>query len=174
MGDGNWWVALVTGATALGASWITTRGNARSVRVEAEVNAHADHIAEARNRRRDAYRDLSTAVHALSEVFWKMEVVDLAQTRAERVELIDRMHVASRRCVSEVTRTSRDVCLEGPAAAAKAAGELGRRAVDTHLLLIGLHDGTEETRSAYDDAYRGFTEQHVHFLDVARAALEVG
>ncbi|MFJ7151217.1 hypothetical protein ACIQVT_23945 [Streptomyces sp. NPDC100445] len=174
MGDGDWWAALLTGAAALGGSWITTRGNTRSVRVEAEVGAHAGQVAEARNRRRDAYRDLSTAVHALSEVFWRLEVVDLAATREERTELLGQMHGASRRCVSEVTRTSRDVCLEGPASVVKAARELHRTAVDAHLLLVRLHDGTEEPRSAYEEAYRCFSEQHVGFLDVARVALEVG
>ncbi|MEU0050318.1 hypothetical protein [Streptomyces sp. NPDC006309] len=46
--------------------------------------------------------------------------------------------------------------------------------MDAHLLLIRLHDGTEQTRSACNDAYRSFSEQHVRFLDAARVALEVG
>ncbi|MFC9545200.1 hypothetical protein G3I31_10425 [Streptomyces sp. SID9913] len=173
MGDSGWWVAVVTGATALGASWITTRGNARSVRVEAEVTAHAGHVTEARNRRRDAYRELSAAAHALAEVFWRMEEVDHARTRTERARIIEDMQAASRHRLSDVTKASRDVFLEGPAGVAKAAAELRREAIAAHRLLLQLEDGTEDQRTPYDSAYRTFRDQHVRFLDLARTALEV-
>ncbi|WP_329267281.1 hypothetical protein [Streptomyces pseudovenezuelae] len=173
MGDSGWWVAVVTSVTALGASWITTWGNARSVRVEAEVVAQAGHVTEARNRRRDAYRELGAAVHALSEVFWRMEEVDHAPTRTERAQIIEEMQAVSRQRVGDVTKASRDVLLEGPAGVARTAAELRRRAVAAHLLLMQLKHGTEGQRSAYNDAYTAFRKHHVRFLDLARAALEV-
>jgi hypothetical protein len=173
MGDSGWWVAVVTSATALGASWITTRGNARSVRVEAEVSAHAGHVTEARNRRRDAYRELSAAVHGLSEVLWRMEEAEHVRTSAERTRIVADMHAASRRGLGDVTKASRDVLLEGPKAVADAAADLRRRALDVTLLLLSLQDGTEAGRSDYDDAYQAFRAQHVRFIDLAREALEV-
>ncbi|MDO0927018.1 hypothetical protein QQY24_16930 [Streptomyces sp. TG1A-8] len=130
-------------------------------------------MAEARDRRRAAYKDLSAAVHALSEVFWKMEDIDRTADRAERIEAMGRMKVDCRARLNEVTRASRDVLLEGPTAVARAARALSGSAVATHHLLVRLHDADDEPRSEYDRAYRRFQNHHLSFVELAREALEV-
>ncbi|WUH93619.1 hypothetical protein OG900_28260 [Streptomyces sp. NBC_00433] len=173
MGDNSWWVGVLTALTALGASWVTSRGNTNGARVQAEVAARVKEVADARDRRRDAYRDLSAQVNALSEVFWRMEVVDQASSASTRRTIIGEMQAASREAVSRVTKASRDVLLEGPADVAEKARELRRLAVDTHLLLIQLVDGSDEPRAAYNRAYRLFRDHHIRFIEAARSALEV-
>ncbi|TXS56542.1 hypothetical protein [Streptomyces sp. t39] len=173
MVDNSWWIGLITGGTAVVASWVTGRSLTRSARVEAEVTARAAETAEARTRRRDAYRELSAAVHGLSEVFWRMEEADAAPEGARRAAVLGEMQIASRAALNEVTRASREVALEGPAEAAAAARTLRRRALTAHQRLVALGTG-EGDREAYDRAYRVFREEHSGFLDLARAALEVG
>jgi hypothetical protein len=173
MGDSSWWVGVLTATTALGASWVTSRGNATGARIQAEVVAHAKQVTDARDRRREAYRDLSAQVNALSEVFWRMEVVDRTSSTSARTTIINEMQAASRESLSRVTKASRDVLLEGPADVAEHARKLRRLAVSTHLLLIQLVDGSDEPRDAYDRAYRLFRDHHIQFIESARNALEV-
>jgi hypothetical protein len=173
MGDGNWWVGVLTAVTALGASWVTSRGNAHSARVEAEVNAHAGHVAEARDRRREAYRALSASAHGLAELFWRMEEVDRSADAALKRAIVAEMQAASSQALSDVTKASTDVLLQGPASVAEEAGALRHVAVVAFWKLAGLDDGSGEQREPYNRAYREFREQHHRFIEVARDALEV-
>jgi hypothetical protein len=173
MGDGGWWVPVVTAVTAVGASWVTSRGNASGVRVQAEVESHARRVTDQMDRRRAAYRELSAQAHALAEVFWRMEEVDRLPGSADRARVVTEMHAASRESLNRVTKSSRDVLLEGPANVAGNARELQRSAVATHLLLIELGDGRDPARTAYDRAYESFNRRHVRFVEAAREALEV-
>lgn len=173
MGDGSWWVPTLTAMTALGASWVTSRGTMSGVRVRAEVEAHAKRVTDQRDRRREVYRDLSGNAHALAEVFWRMAEFDRAPGPAERTAMIAEMQAASAVLLNGVTKTSRDVLLEGPANVAEEARQLRRRAVATHRLLTQLVDAPGEHRAEYDRAYAAYRDQHVRFLEVAREALEI-
>ncbi|MFJ9585049.1 hypothetical protein [Streptomyces acidicola] len=172
--DNSWWIGLITGGTAIVASWVTGRGATRSARVQAEVTAHAAQVAEVRSRRRDAYREMSAAVHGLSEVYWRMEEADAVPEDHGRAAVVAQMQTAARAALNEVTRASREVVLEGPTPVSEAAQTLRRTAITTNGLLGRLVTGSEEERSRYDAAYRDFRQEHLRFLDLARAALEVG
>ncbi|RKN03666.1 hypothetical protein [Streptomyces radicis] len=173
MVDNSWWIGLITGGTAVVASWVTGRGAARSARVQAEVTARAAHVAEARTRRRDAYREMSAAVHGLSEVFWRIEEADAAPEGEARAAVVAHLSAAARAALNDVTRASREVLLEGPTPVAEAAQTLRRAAITANRALDRL--GTEgDERARYDAAYRDFREEHLRFLERARAALDVG
>lgn len=173
MGDSSWWIGGLTAITALGASWVTSRGNAYSARVQAEVSAHAGHITEVRNQRREAYKALSASAHALAEVFWRMEEVDRSSDVSVRATIIAEMHVASRGALSELTKTSTDVLLQGPASVAKEAGALRHCAVVAFWKLAEIGDGSGDQRGPYSLAYRAFRDQHFRFIEAARDGLDV-
>ncbi|MFI5999182.1 hypothetical protein ACIA98_02000 [Streptomyces sp. NPDC051366] len=173
MGDSNWWVGVLTAVTALGASWVTSRGNAYSARIEAQVNAHAGHVAEVRNQRREAYRELSSSAHALAEVFWRLEEVDRSSDASVRSTIIAEMQVASRRVLSDLTKTSTDVLLQGPELVAKEAGALRHVAVVAFWKLAEIGNASGDQRQSYGLAYRAFREQHLRFIEAAREGLEV-
>ncbi len=48
LADSALWVAVLTGGTAVVASWVTSRGNARAARVQAEAAAQAQQHSQAR------------------------------------------------------------------------------------------------------------------------------
>ncbi|MGP4090481.1 hypothetical protein [Streptomyces sp. KR55] len=152
MVDNSRWIGLITGGTAGVASWVTGRGATRSARVHAEVTAHAAQAAEARTRRCDAYREMSAAVHGLSEVLWRVEEVDATAEAQLRAALVAQMQTAARAALNEVTRASREVMLEGPTLVAEAVRTLRRAAITTSSLLGQLVTGSEEERSRYDAA----------------------
>jgi hypothetical protein len=68
MGDGALWIAALTGGTAVLASWVTSRGNTRAARVQAEASAHAQHRIKARELRRTAYLELIEQAHLVGEL----------------------------------------------------------------------------------------------------------
>jgi hypothetical protein len=55
MTDDALWVAVLTGGTAVLASWVTSRGNARAARVQAEASAQNQQRSRSRETRRTAY-----------------------------------------------------------------------------------------------------------------------
>ncbi|MET8130793.1 MULTISPECIES: hypothetical protein [unclassified Streptomyces] len=57
MDNGALWVALLTAATAVVASWVTSKGNAQAARVQAQAAAEAAHIARQREARRATHLD---------------------------------------------------------------------------------------------------------------------
>ena len=75
--------------------------------------------------------------------------------------------------LSDVTKASTDVLLQGPASVAEEAGALRHVAVMAFWKLAGLVDGSGEQREPYNLAYREFREQHFRFIEMARDALEV-
>ncbi|WP_159029863.1 hypothetical protein [Streptomyces marincola] len=172
--DNSWWIGLITGATAIAASWVAGRGATTSARVQAEITAHAAQVTEARARRRDAYRELSAAVHGLSEVFWRVEDADAAPDGRARTAVVDQLRTDARAALGDVTKASREVMLEGPATVAESARNLRRTAIVTSDLLGHLGTGEREVRDRYDAAYRAFRAEHLAFLELARAALDVG
>ncbi|MER6091077.1 hypothetical protein [Streptomyces bluensis] len=171
--DSSWLIGLITGGTAIVASWVTSRGATRSARVQAEVTAHAAEVAEARSRRRDAYREMSAAVHGLSEVYWRLEEADAVPEDHGRAAVLAQMQTAARTALNEVTRASREVMLEGPTPVAEAAHAVRGAAIIANGLLGRLVTGGEEERSRYNAAHRDFRQEHLRFLGLARAALEV-
>ncbi len=167
------WIGLITGGTAVVASWVTGRGTTRSARVQAEVTAHAAQVAEARARRRDAYRELSAAVHGLSEVCWRIEEADAAPEGDPPAVTAEHLATSARAALNEVTRASREVLLEGPAQVAEAAQALRHAAITVNRALDGVATGGAPARARYDAAYRDFRREHLRFLELARAALEI-
>ncbi|MFD5027221.1 hypothetical protein [Streptomyces sp. NPDC058373] len=170
--DSSWVIGLITGGTAVVASWVAGLGATRSARVQAEVTSRAARAAETRTRRRDAYREMSAAVHGLSEVFWRVEEADAAAAGRSRTDILTQMGTAARTALNEVTRGSREVVLEGPAPVADAAQALRHAALTTTGLLGRLTTGGEDERARYDAAYQEFRSQHLAFLELARVALE--
>lgn len=55
MGDSGLWIAALTGATAVLASWVTSRGHTQAARLQAKVAAAAQHDARRNEARRATY-----------------------------------------------------------------------------------------------------------------------
>ncbi|MET8346739.1 hypothetical protein [Streptomyces microflavus] len=72
VGDIAVWIAAFTGGTAVLASWVTTLGNARAARVQAEASARTQHRGQVRELRRSAYLDLMEHAHLVGELYWKV------------------------------------------------------------------------------------------------------
>lgn len=72
MADNALRVAVLTGGTAVAASWVTSRGNARAARIQAEASAQAQQLSRAREVRRTAYLEFIEQAHITGELHWRL------------------------------------------------------------------------------------------------------
>lgn len=79
MATGDLWVGVLTAVTALGASFLTSRGTSRAALAQARTTTTSEALRAERERRRSTYREMLTCVHAFSEVTWRILDVDAAE-----------------------------------------------------------------------------------------------
>jgi hypothetical protein len=168
------WVGVLTGVTALAASYLTARGASKAALAQARTTALSDAVREQRQRRRSTYRDMLTCVHAFSEVCWRITDVDTTPDRGTQTNLLAQIHDRMGPTLADLTRATHEVLLDGPADVAIAAETLRTSALGVQQRLRELtHDHGPEQRRTYDAAYQDFRSSHVTFIELARRALEV-
>lgn len=174
MANSGLWVGVLTALTALGASYITSRATLRAALAQARTTTRAQAISAQHERRRSAYREMMSCVHAFSAVTWQMDDVDAAHDRESKDRLLAQMYERIGRAIGDMNRAMHEVRLDGPAevsVAADHARDKARRVQSLLKALIG--DDSPEGRDAYDAAYQDFREAYVTFIGLARGALEV-
>jgi hypothetical protein len=72
MTDEALWAAVLTGGTAVLASWVTSRGNARAARIQAETSAQTQQQSRSRETRRTAYLEFIEQAHIKGELYWRL------------------------------------------------------------------------------------------------------
>ncbi|MEU5214401.1 hypothetical protein [Streptomyces sp. NPDC020742] len=173
MGDSSWGtlaIAVVTGGTAVLASWVTSRGSTRAARIQAETTARAQRAERLRESRRAAYLDLIEQTHRMGELFWEisaaLQLPDSATRTASLDALVDREvaeYVRIRRC-------ARVVELEGPPSVAAAALSLQRATRPFYVAVRAELAGDTDGRAAFDASYRPFWATLERFVVAARTA----
>jgi hypothetical protein len=73
-------VAVLTGGTAILAGWVTSHGNARAAKIQAEASALAQHRIQLRDTRRSAYLALIEQGHRIGELYWRLGDIDVQVT----------------------------------------------------------------------------------------------
>ncbi|MET9959993.1 hypothetical protein ABZ128_13175 [Streptomyces sp. NPDC006326] len=167
-------VGVLTGLTALGASYITARATARAALTQARTTSMAEALREQRERRRSTYREMMSCAHAFFEVTWQIDEVDATHEREAKDGLLMRMYERIGPTIANMNRANHEVRLDGPANVSDASEhvrQMARRVQPLLKALIG-GDGLEQRR-AYDAAFVDFRDAYVTFIGLARQALEV-
>ncbi|MCW2137977.1 hypothetical protein [Actinoplanes cyaneus] len=173
MAGNELWVGALTAVTALGASFLSSRGASRAALAQARTTTISQALAQERDRRRAAYRDLMTCVHSFMAICWRLREVDEAPDHRTKLSLMTQIHERMGQSVSEITRATREVLLDGPADVAVAAEQVRLAALRTQRQFESLARGDDpELRRTYDQVYGNFRDQHVAFIELARNALE--
>ncbi|MEU7864400.1 hypothetical protein [Nonomuraea sp. NPDC049141] len=112
--DSTAWVAILTGGTAILAGWVTSLGNARSVRIQAEASAKAQQHAQIREARRTAYLEFLEQAHITGELCYRLGDVYMQLTQQdEQLEKIQDLRTALRNAYDPLARCARVVLLQG-------------------------------------------------------------
>ena len=156
MSNNTLWVALFTGGTAVLASWVTTLGNARSARVQAEASAHAQRHSHVREMRRAAYLDLMEQAHITGQLYWKVGDAFLRlPDEQDQLACVQGLRVELRAAFDPLMRCTGIVGLEGPRLVAAAAEALREAAREANGPLARVSRSEPGARERFDDAETG-------------------
>ncbi|MFJ2826657.1 hypothetical protein ACIPC1_03470 [Streptomyces sp. NPDC087263] len=173
MTDSVVWVGVFTGATAVLASWVTTVGNARAAKVQAEASAQAEQRGRVREIRRAAYLDLMEQAHLTGQLYWRVgEAFFHLVDPTERLTHIQELRTELRSAFDPLMRCVRVIVLEGPAPAAEAAEALMRAAAEANSALARVSEsGAPGSRELFGETHGAFRDRLEQFIGEARTAM---
>ena len=172
MADSALWVAVLTGGTAVLASWVTSRGNARAARVQAQAAAQAQQHSQERVARRTAYLEFIEQAHITGELHWRLgdiyaQLTDPDDQLARLSQLRERL----RNAFDPLMRCARTIVLEGPAPVAEAAQAVKDAAAEANGALWMLSRGQDGATERFDQAHQAFRLELERFIEAARMAV---
>jgi hypothetical protein len=172
MADSAVWVAVLTGATAVLASWVTSQGNARASRIQAEASARAQQHSHIREVRRTAYLELMEQAHITGEFYWRLGDIYVQLTDPdEQLARIEQLRTNLRNTFDPLMRCVRVVVLEGPPRVAEAAEAVQQAAAATNRALRRISLSEAGALSSFDEAHSHFRLRLESFIEAARTAM---
>ncbi|MEV0224515.1 hypothetical protein [Streptomyces sp. NPDC050704] len=171
MGDSTLWVAALTAATAVLASWVTSRGTARAARIQAEAAASTVQADRLRAARRAAYVDVIEQAQRMGDLYWKVTDAHNIGDADERLATLKDLRVRLRGEYAVLRQRVWVADLEGPPEVATAADRLRLSTGDNYRALCAMIAGEADAEERFHACYRPFWESVTHFVGVARGAL---
>jgi hypothetical protein len=172
MADSAVWVAVFTGGTAVLAGWVTSHGNARAARVQAEASARAQDRSRIRELRRTAYLELIEQAHIIGEHYWRLGDVYVQLTDPDaQLARIQQLRTDLRDAFDPLMRCVRVVVLEGPAPVAEAAEAIQEMASKSNRALRMISQNEPGAREHFDEAHRIFRVRLAEFIEAARGSI---
>lgn len=172
MTDSALWIAALTGATAVFASWVTSRGNARAAKIQAESSAAADHQNRVRDSRRTAYLEFIEQAHITGELYFRLgDVYAQVTDPDEQLARIQQLRIDLRNAFDPLMRAARVVLLEGPPPAAATAEAVRKAASDVNTVLWKISLGEDGARGRFDAAHQIFRMEVDKFIESAQTAM---
>jgi hypothetical protein len=173
MVDSTVLVALLTGGTAVLASWVTSRGNARAARIQVEASAQAQQHGRLREIRRTAYLEFIEQAHITGELYWRLgDVYAQLTDPGDQLFRIQELRSDLRDAFDPLMRCARTILLEGPAPVAAAAEAVKQAASNANGALWMISQGENGSRERFDKAHEIFRFNLDKFIETARTAME--
>jgi hypothetical protein len=172
MTDDALWVAVLTGATAVLASWVTSRGNARAARIQAEASAQTQQQSRSRETRRTAYLEFIEQAHIMGELYFRLgDVYAQLTDPGEQLARIQKLRADLRDAFDPLSRCARVIILEGPMPVVEAAEAVKQAASDANHTLWKISQDETGARERFDEAYRIFRARLSKFIESAQVAM---
>lgn len=170
--DSTVWVAILTGGTAILAGWVTSLGNARTARIQAEASAEAQHYVQIREARRTVYLEFLEQAHITGELYYRLGDIYIQVTQQdEQLVRIQDLRTSLRDVYDPLARCARVVLLEGPEAIANRAEAVKQAAMDANGALWHIAQDAPGARSRFDNAHQVFRDQLQSFIETARTTI---
>ena len=166
-------VAALTGGTAVLASWVTSRGNARAAKIQAELPVLAERNSRKREVRRAAYLDFMEQAHITGELHFRLgDIYAQVADPQEQSARIEKLRADLRDAFDPLMRAGRVIVLEGPAPVVQAAHAVEQAAADANSALWRIAQGDSGARDRFYAANRLFRSELEEFIQSASGALE--
>ncbi|HWF82907.1 MAG TPA: hypothetical protein VN695_20200 [Streptosporangiaceae bacterium] len=156
----------------MSASWVTSRGNARAAKIQAESSALADHQNRVRESRRTAYLTFIEQAHITGELYFRLgDVYAQVTDPDEQLARIQKLRIDLRDAFDPLMRAGRVVLLEGPPPAAETAKAVSQAASDVNTALWKISLGQDGARDRFDAAHQAFRMEVDKFIESAQTAM---
>lgn len=169
--DNTFWIAALTGGTAVLASWVTSRGNTRAARIQADAATATQRIERLHDARRAAYLDLIHNGQHMADLYWKTSEAHRFTSPESRTATLKEFRDRIRDTYGDLRRAVRVVELEGPDEAATAAYAVKQATTAPYQALNSVLAGDADAEDRFDAAYHPYWVALSHFIDVAKSAL---
>lgn len=168
MGDSGLWVAGLTAATAIVASWVAGRGHTRAARVQAEAAAEVQEAARRRVARRDSYLAFVEQTHLMGVEYREVPSILKIEDQGERKSALERHQQHLRSEFGRFRHCVQLVALDGGAQTIEAAYAVSDASRAVYMALGEIAEGTREATTFHlliDAYWRAVTA----FVEAARA-----
>ncbi|MFB7244305.1 hypothetical protein CW362_24240 [Streptomyces populi] len=172
MADNTFWIAALTGGTAVLAGWVTSRGNTRAARIQADAATATQRAERLRDARRAAYLDLIHHGQRMADLYWKTSEAHRSSGPENRSATIQEFRDRIRDTYGDLRRAVRVVELEGPEQAATAAYAMKQATTDPYQALNAVLSGVAGAEDRFDAAYHPYWAALSRFIDTAKKALQ--
>jgi hypothetical protein len=164
--------SIFTGCTAILASWVTSVGNTRAARVQAEASANTQHRSQLHTFRRTAYLEFIEQAHLTGELHWQVgDVYAQIHDGDEQLKRIDDLRTELRAAFGLLQRCLRLILLEGPAPVAREAESLLEAAQQVNRRLYDISQGIDATPERFWAAHEEDRLRLTTFITAARYAV---
>ncbi|MGW3915763.1 hypothetical protein ACWEBX_30180 [Streptomyces sp. NPDC005070] len=163
------WVAVLTAATAVVASWVTNKGSAQAARIQAQATAQAAHIAREREARRATQLNFIEQANEMGILYLRIPKYFKVENQEARMASLTELRDQLRDSYGPFLRSLAVVSLEchpEPIAAAKAVHAASSEAYG-RLMVVERDIREAENFVRAIDAYLASVDS---FIEVARQA----
>ncbi len=171
MADNTFWIAALTGGTAVVASWVTSRGNTRAARIQADAAMASQRMQRLHEARRAAYLDLIQQGQRMAELYWKVSEVHRISDPESRSSSLQDFRDRIRDTYGDLRRAVRVIELEGPDEAAAAAYAVKQATTDPYQALNSVIAAEAGAEARFDACYSPYWAALGRFVDAAKSAL---
>ncbi|MFG2220500.1 hypothetical protein ACGFN1_37840 [Streptomyces sp. NPDC048685] len=164
-------VSVLTGATAILASWVGSRGSTRAAQIQAQASRAVQEAESARVSRRAAYIEVIHRAHVVGERFiYVLPAVSLSDPTARSLGLREVLQQHSQ-LHAEMMRAVHTAHLEGPDEVVQASGRLERASMQVYLAIDAMAEDAAVHSPDFDEGYFTFWEALNDFTSVARRSI---
>ncbi|MEU1466353.1 hypothetical protein ABZ467_38310 [Streptomyces sp. NPDC005727] len=172
MADNTFWIAALTGGTAVLASWVTSRGNTGAARIQADAAMATQRIERLHEARRAAYLDLIHHGQRMADLYWKASEAHRPSDSDSRSAMLKDFRDRIRDTYGDLRRAVRVIELEGPDEAAAAAYAVKQATTDPYQALNSILAGTTGAEDRFDSCYDSYWAALSGFIDTAKSSLQ--
>lgn len=164
-------VSALTGATAILASWVGSRGSTRAAQIQAQASRAAQEAESMRISRRAAYSEVIHRAHVVGERFIDvLPAVSLSDptARASALREVLQRHAQLH---GEMMRAVHTAHMEGPDDVARAADRLAKASMQVYLAVRAMADEAAAHSPDFDEGYFEFWGAYSDFTSAARRSI---
>ncbi|MFF1675142.1 hypothetical protein ACFVYG_03735 [Streptomyces sp. NPDC058256] len=172
MSDSALWVAILTGGTAISASWVTSRGSRQAAREQAEIVATTQRRDRLREIRRTAYLDLIQHTQRQREILEKIREIVQFTDSEQRLGGLREQFRAAQHGYDEYLNLARVVEVEGPPQVIERAERLRKALSNARKAIKALAEERSESIQELERHNREAEGALLRFIDEVRAALD--